>query len=819
MLFSGLLTLAVLAVAPVRGALTYKGVDWSSVVVEEKAGRSYTSTSGQKKSLESILKESGVNTVRQRIWVNPSDGNYNLAYNLQIAKRAKAAGLGVYLDLHYSDKWADPGQQSIPSGWPTAIDDLSWKLYNYTLDVSNQFAAAGITPSIISIGNEIRGGLLWPTGKYDQLYNIARLLNSAAYGIKDSNLSPKPKIMIHLDNGWDWSVQQWFYSSVLSQGPLAASDFDMMGVSFYPFYGSSATLANLKTSLTNMASTWGKELVVAETNWPTSCSSPAYPFPSDLTSIPFSAAGQNTFMQKLAAVVAGVNNGKGIFYWEPAWVDNQALGSSCSSNTMFATADTYQPNNTRLEPPIITAVARVPETSPFVLGPDTCGFTSGGTTGAEDCSATIYTTCLNYEDMPNAAWCGPHTLCCPLSKAYCATYGFTTEEQPGATFTHVRCAESPGFGELYPYPPELRMTTEGSSAENISSVLTVQPAGNTSSSSPSSASPGAIAGAVAGSVIFAVLAILGISLFIKRRRRQQWEQRIHNGSGAMSAPCPPTEDVRFGGGAPVGRLRPLSTIQEQQTPLNSPAFSGDKQRSAPGTLRPHSYGQNWPLAGPTSPRNPLSSHPVFDLEKRLSKNELLPQPQSNIYMKTDVPIVQAPTPPSFGTLLSPPPPLRKPEPARMLGGSILTNAIGLALQSPRLSYIPPPTIDEAFGEDVRRTLNGVGEPDDDALDKNETNSSTLPLLATDVPWPATIDTTVGMKNKKLSNNGFYINPNREISSSNNDSEPMSPLDVTGQGELDDMVSPMSPDDMGSAEGRLSPMTVSPLESQRGSFGL
>ncbi|KAI0486325.1 glycoside hydrolase family 53 protein [Xylaria cf. heliscus] len=337
MLFSGFLTLAAVAVAPVvRGALTYKGVDWSSVVVEEKAGRSYKTTSGQTKSLESILKESGVNTVRQRVWVNPSDGNYNLAYNLQIAKRAKAAGLGIYLDLHYSDTWADPAHQTIPAGWPSDIDNLSWKLYNYTLDVSNQFAAAGITPSIISIGNEIRGGLLWPTGKYDQLYNIARLLNSAAYGIKDSNLSPKPKIMIHLDNGWDWSTQEWFYSSVLSEGPLSASDFDMMGVSFYPFYGSSATLANLKTSLTNMASKWGKELVVAETNWPTSCPSPAYAFPSDLTSIPFSAAGQTTFMQKVAAIVAGVKNGKGIFYWEPAWVDNQGLGSSCSSNTMFA---------------------------------------------------------------------------------------------------------------------------------------------------------------------------------------------------------------------------------------------------------------------------------------------------------------------------------------------------------------------------------------------------------------------------------------------------------------------------------------------------
>ncbi|KAI0395086.1 glycoside hydrolase family 53 protein [Xylariaceae sp. FL0594] len=329
-------SLVALAIMPAHGALTYKGVDWSSVLVEERAGRSYKTTGGTTKPLESILKESGVNTVRQRVWVNPANGDYNLAYNLQLARRAKAAGLGLFLDLHYSDTWADPAHQAIPAGWPTDIDNLAWRLYNYTLDVSNQFAAAGIAPSIISIGNEIRGGLLWPTGKYDQLYNIARLLHSAAYGIKDSRLSPKPKIMIHLDNGWDWSTQQWFYSSVLKQGPLSTSDFDMMGVSYYPFYGSSATLANLKTSLTNMANTWGKELVVAETNWPTSCPSPAYAFPSDLKSIPFSAAGQTAFVQKVAAVVSGVRNGSGVFYWEPAWVDNAGLGSSCQSNTMFA---------------------------------------------------------------------------------------------------------------------------------------------------------------------------------------------------------------------------------------------------------------------------------------------------------------------------------------------------------------------------------------------------------------------------------------------------------------------------------------------------
>ncbi|KAI9171307.1 Arabinogalactan endo-beta-1,4-galactanase [Paramyrothecium foliicola] len=328
--------LGLVCLASSCSALQYVGVDWSSVKVEERAGVKYQTASGASQPLERILKDSGVNTVRQRIWVNPSNGDYNLNYNIEIAKRAKAQGLNIYLDLHLSDTWADPAHQTIPSGWPSDVENLSWRLYNYTRDVSNAFAAAGINPTIISVGNEIRGGLLWPTGKYDQMYNIAKLLHSGSWGIKDSKLNPKPKIMLHLDNGWDWGLQDWFYSTVLSQGPLVASDFDQIGLSFYPFYGEQATLSNLKTTMTNLANKYGKELLVVETNWPTSCSSPAFPFPSDVRSIPFNADGQRTYIQRVASVVASVNKGVGLFYWEPAWVNNQGLGSSCSSNTLFA---------------------------------------------------------------------------------------------------------------------------------------------------------------------------------------------------------------------------------------------------------------------------------------------------------------------------------------------------------------------------------------------------------------------------------------------------------------------------------------------------
>lgn len=95
-----------LFISTTQAALTYKGVDWSSLLVEERAGKIYRNAAGQQQPLEKILQSSGVNAVRQRIWNNPEDGNYNLEYNLELAQRAVESGLDVYLDFHYSDTWA-----------------------------------------------------------------------------------------------------------------------------------------------------------------------------------------------------------------------------------------------------------------------------------------------------------------------------------------------------------------------------------------------------------------------------------------------------------------------------------------------------------------------------------------------------------------------------------------------------------------------------------------------------------------------------------------------------------------------------------------
>ena len=95
-----------------RSVLQYKGADISSLLTLESEGKTFKSISGTVLPFEKILSASGANSIRQRVWVNPSDGVYNLAYNINLAQRVNSAGMSVYLDLHFSDTWADPGHQA-----------------------------------------------------------------------------------------------------------------------------------------------------------------------------------------------------------------------------------------------------------------------------------------------------------------------------------------------------------------------------------------------------------------------------------------------------------------------------------------------------------------------------------------------------------------------------------------------------------------------------------------------------------------------------------------------------------------------------------
>ncbi|OSD04611.1 glycoside hydrolase family 53 protein [Trametes coccinea BRFM310] len=310
-------------------ALTYKGADISSLAVVENSGVHFTDN-GQVTPFETIIRNHGANTVRIRVW---TAGQYNLQYGLALAKRVKAAGLTLVVDLHYSDTWADPGHQAIPSGWPTDLNGLNTQIWSYTQQVVQAFSNQGTPIDILQVGNEINDGLLWPTGRIsvNGINPVSQLLHSAINGAKSVG---NPKILIHLANGWDWSGLDSFFGKVFIPGALSADQVDIIGVSFYPFYDSGATLSALKSSLTNLANTFGKPIVVAETDWPVSCSGVHLTEPS----IPVSTSGQETWVNDIKNVLAGLPNGRGqgIFYWEPGWVGSAALGSACADNLLVS---------------------------------------------------------------------------------------------------------------------------------------------------------------------------------------------------------------------------------------------------------------------------------------------------------------------------------------------------------------------------------------------------------------------------------------------------------------------------------------------------
>jgi Glycosyl hydrolase family 53 len=166
---------------------TIVGHDLSFAVQEAAAGAIYTDR-GRAAPPERILADHGANWVRLRLWVDPPAGYSDLPSVLAMARRAKAAGMRLLLDPHYSDFWADPQKQPIPASWPQDLPSLAAKVHDYTRDALNALAAQGTPARMLQLGNEIRNGILWPTGQLDgsadQWDRLGTLLRAAASGAR-----------------------------------------------------------------------------------------------------------------------------------------------------------------------------------------------------------------------------------------------------------------------------------------------------------------------------------------------------------------------------------------------------------------------------------------------------------------------------------------------------------------------------------------------------------------------------------------------------------------------------------------------------------
>ncbi len=292
------------------------GADISSVPASEARGIKY-SDNGVQKDILQILKDHGFNYIRLRLFVEPANqGGYSrqgycgLAQTIAMARRVKASGMGLLLDFHYSDTWADPGKQTKPLAWrEMPLEQLVKTMHDYTQDVIAQLKAAGGEPDMAQIGNEITPGLLLnampggrggggprsvstqPEGSARNWDILSSLLKAGISGVKD--VDPRILIVLHIDKGGDNAASRSWVDAALAHGV----SFDILGESCYTRY--QGPPASWKANFDDLAARYPKlSFIVAEV---------AYEIPES-----------NEIMRALPD-----HRGLGAFVWEPTQSGNR----------------------------------------------------------------------------------------------------------------------------------------------------------------------------------------------------------------------------------------------------------------------------------------------------------------------------------------------------------------------------------------------------------------------------------------------------------------------------------------------------------------
>ena len=298
-------------------------VDISSIPEIRESNDTFFDSQGSSESILTILKDKGVNTIRLRLWVEPITSHSSLDEVASFSSELQSLGFDIWLSIHYSDTWADPGQQIIPATWQDqSLDELTLTVYNYTQEVLTR-----IQPTYVQIGNEINNGLLHPIGVIDENPNgFFELLNSGIRAAKD--YSEDIQIILHYAGH---TGSDFFFEMV------SAFDYDIIGLSFYPIWHGKS-LMELEQTMIDLSIEFSKPVVIAET---------AYPFTLDwndqthnivglqsqliLPDYPASPEGQKLFIRDLRNMVNSNESMLGFCYWGAelvAWKGFDSLDAS-----------------------------------------------------------------------------------------------------------------------------------------------------------------------------------------------------------------------------------------------------------------------------------------------------------------------------------------------------------------------------------------------------------------------------------------------------------------------------------------------------------
>jgi arabinogalactan endo-1,4-beta-galactosidase len=324
--------------------------------------------------MDQILYDHGANLYRIRVFVTPAttytntgpgypnlNPNYGAiqttAYDIALAQQIKAHApdAKILLDLQYSDTWADPGKQYKPAAvsgglqWAsdTTQAQLNSDVQTYTHDTLMAFKNAGVMPDMVQIGNETTNGMLWQTGTTigqggaagvggKLLYtgtqqnlswqNFGGLLNAAIAGVRQvQGAGPRIPVALSIDSGDKNGLPQYFYGNIQSPSLGNVTDFDVMGVDYYPSSNdSNKSFSFLQSNLTALANTNytanpanPKRIMILETNYPFTPHSGI-----GISTWPSTQAGQKAEFVAVTNLIRNLphNVGEGVLYWNPEGV-------------------------------------------------------------------------------------------------------------------------------------------------------------------------------------------------------------------------------------------------------------------------------------------------------------------------------------------------------------------------------------------------------------------------------------------------------------------------------------------------------------------
>ncbi|MCM1194249.1 MAG: glycosyl hydrolase 53 family protein, partial [Acetatifactor muris] len=316
----------------------YKGMDISFLPQCEEEGMQTKDMDGTVMDPFELVEKYGVNAIRLRIWHTPenierSGGYCNLEHTIAMAKRIKAHRMAFMLDFHYSDFWADPGNQRKPKAWENlSFEELQAAVFAYTQDTLSALKARDVMPDIVQIGNEIRSGLLFPEGELPNYEQMVKLINAGIDGARAVE-DPDMKIMIHLDQGGRYFyLKEWFEKSFQK----GLKDFDLIGLSYYPFWH--GTYTDLKETMEHLIQDYHRPVMIVETAhaWRKCEGGFIDDIQEKIAGFPATPKGQRQVLELVTSILASLpeHMGQGIFYWEPlctpkagggGWASNMGL--------------------------------------------------------------------------------------------------------------------------------------------------------------------------------------------------------------------------------------------------------------------------------------------------------------------------------------------------------------------------------------------------------------------------------------------------------------------------------------------------------------